>query len=224
MKSIPLLLAVLILLSGCSTFEGLKSDLTSGYNSIASAFDKAPPDPKEEKRKLPVYDGTCPPVSVRPDLSSLTEFYDPVSPSDKSKISEISITNVRGTCRVEKDGLVMQVDLSFAGRTGPKARAKSSDKPSFAYPYFVAVTDAQGIVISKEIFAASVSYGAEQNSLTLSESIFQSMPFPDPAAGKVYSVVVGFQLTPEQLSYNQTHGVGSAPVSIMPRPAPVPNH
>lgn len=224
MKSLPTLLLFLILLSGCSTFEGLKSDINSGYNSLTSAFDKDAPDPKVEKKKLPVYDGSCPPVSVRPDLASLTEFYDPANPSDKSMVSDARITGVHGTCRVEKDGLVMQIDLSFAGNTGPKARVKSSDKPSFAYPYFVAVTDAQGIVISKEIFAASVSYGAEQTTMTQSESIFQSMPFPDPANGNIYSVIVGFQLTPEQLSYNQTHGTTNAPVSIMPRPAPVPNH
>lgn len=218
MKPLHALLFALVLLSGCSTLEGLQSDLTSGYNSLTSAFDNDIPDPKEEKRKLPVYDGTCPPVSVRPDLASLIEFYDPTNPSDKSKVSEIRITGVNGTCRVEKDSIVMQIDLSFAGNTGPKARAKSSDKPSFAYPYFIAVTDAQGTVISKEIFAASVSYGAGQNDLTQSESIFQSMPFPDPAAGKAYHVVVGFQLTPEQLAYNQSRGGVNAPVSISPRP------
>jgi hypothetical protein len=131
------------------------------------------------------------------------EFYNPDKATDASKISEVTITDVKNVCRIENGALVMQIDLSLEGKTGPKARVKSTDKPSFAYPYFVAVTDPQGNVLSKEIFAASVAYRADQKELKQIESIFQNMPFPDSTIGQSYSVIVGFQLTPEQLAYNQ---------------------
>ncbi len=200
-----LLLICLPFMGGCSTLEGIGTDISNGYSSIASSFGDVFPDVNEQKRSLPVYDGTCPPVLVRPDLRTLVEFYNPAKASDATKVSEIAITGIRNTCRVENDALVMQIDLSFTGKTGPKARAKPADKPSFAYPYFVAVTDAQGMVVSKEIFAASVSYAESQTTLNQTESIFQSMPFPDPGAGKIYNVVVGFQLSDDQLAYNHTH-------------------
>lgn len=183
--------------------DGLGEDLSKGYEAITNSVVQVANPVKEEKKKLPVYDGTCPPVSARPDLVHLVEFYDPTTPSDKTKISEITMLNVQNTCRIENGGLVMQIDILLSGKTGPKARVKPGDKPSFAYPYFVAVTDAMGNVVSKEIFAASIGYGTDKNELTITESIFQNMPFPDATMGQTYNVIVGFQLTPEQLEYNR---------------------
>ena len=204
----PLALISVLALGGCSTFEGLKEDLSKGYHSVAGTVSDVTSDitdPDAEKKKLPVYDGTCPAVSVRPDLRRLVEFYDPSKTSEAGKISEISIDAVRNVCRIENAQLVMQIDFSLSGKTGPKARVQPSDKPSFAYPYFVAVTDPQGNVLSKEIFAASVAYASDQKEIKQTESIFQNMPFPDSSIGQSYTVVVGFQLTPEQLAYNQAN-------------------
>lgn len=210
----PLAFASLLTLGGCSTFEGLKEDISRSYQSVAGTVSEATSsitaDPDEEKKRLPVYDGTCPGVSLRPDLRRLVEFYDPSKPVETGKISEISIDAVRNVCRIENAQLVMQIDFSLSGKTGPKARVKPSDKPSFAYPYFVAVTDPQGNVLSKEIFAASVAYTADQKEIKQTESIFQNMPFPDSSIGQSYTVVVGFQLTPEQLAYNQATPAATA--------------
>lgn len=194
--------ASLLALGGCSTLEGLKTDLASGFDSVSDKVASVV-DPDAERKKQPVYDGSCPQASLRPDLRRLVEFYDPDKPADAGKISEVTITNISNICRIENGALVMQIDLSLDGKTGPKARVKPNDKPSFAYPYFVAVTDPQGNVLSKEIFAASIAYGPAQNELKQTESIFQNMPFPDKTIGQTYSVIVGFQLTPEQLAYNQ---------------------
>jgi len=202
---LALLFATMITLGGCSTMEGLKNDVVSGFSALSDSVIDVIDDVKEEKKKLPVYDGTCPEVAVRSDLRHLVEFYDDSRPTDATKVSEINILGVQNTCRVEKDMLVMQIDLTLQGKTGPKARVKPSDKPSFAYPYFVAVTDANGTVLSKEIFAAPVAYGANQNEFSKVESIFQNMPFPDAASGQIYNVIVGFQLTAEQLAYNQAN-------------------
>ena len=200
----PLIFVSVLALGACSTFEGLKQDLSSGFKSVSATVADVV-DPNEEKKKLPVYDGSCPTVSARPDLRRLVEFYNPEKPTDATLISEINIASVRNVCRIENGQLVMQIDFGLEGKTGPKARVKPSDKPSFAYPYFVAVTDPQGNVLSKEIFASTVAYGADQKELKQTESIFQNMPFPDATIGQSYSVIVGFQLTPEQLAYNQAN-------------------
>ena len=215
-----LLLASTILLSACSTMEGLKDDLSRSYDAVSNTFTKAVDPVKEEKKKLPVYDGTCPGVSVREDLRHLTEYVDDTKPSETTKVSEISILGVENTCRVEKDNLVMQIDISLNGKTGPKGRMQPGDKPSFAYPYFVAVTDQQGNVLSKEMFAASVAYGTNQTEVNQSESIFQNMPFPDTAAGQSYNVVIGFQLTQDQLANNQKLHANAAAHALPAAPSP----
>jgi hypothetical protein len=203
MKRLFVILPAIALLGGCSTFQGLKNDLSRGYDAVANTFTKAVDPVKEEKKKLPVYDGSCPPISVRPDLKHLVEFQDPAKTTDATRVSEATIENVKNTCRVEKESLVMQIDIELSGKTGPKARVKPTDKPSFAYPYFIAVLDEKGNILSKEIFAASVAYNANQNDIKQSETVFQNMPFPDSEAGKSYSVIIGFQLTEDQLAYNQ---------------------
>ena len=220
MKFNALLLVSVLALTGCNTVQALKTDLASGYDKVAGVF-KAPIDPvKEQKKKLPVYDGTCPNVSVRPDLARLVDFQSPAKTSDSDKVSEVSIISVENICRIEKESLIMQIDLALSGNTGPKGRIKPGDKPSFAYPYFVAVTDSQGHVVSKEIFAASLAYGASQNALEQKETVFQAMPFPDIAQGLSYSVIVGFQLTEQQLAYNQGRAVSPLAASYTTPPAP----
>lgn len=200
-------LTALFMLAGCSTFAGLQDDFSKGYANLSESFGgvlSSPPDPvKEKKKRLPVYDGTCPSVSVRPDLARLVDFHtgDQNTPADVA--SEVAITGVRNTCRVEDGALVMQIDIALSGKTGPKARIQSNDQPNFAYPYFVAVTDSTGVVVSKEIFAAPMSYGRKENANTHTETIFQNMPFPDTASGRTYNVVVGFQLDETQLAYNR---------------------
>jgi predicted small secreted protein len=209
--ALPLFALSLISLSGCATMNGLTSDVSTGWDKMAN-WVSPHQAAKEEKKKLPVYDGTCPNVTVRPDLKHLVEFSDPAKPSDDTKISDVTIQNVENVCRIENSGLIMQLDISLYGQTGPKGRMKPGDKPSFAYPYFVAVTDEQGNVVSKEIFAASLAYGKEQKDINQTETVFQAMPFPDTGAGKMYNVIVGLQLTPEQLAYNQRFAGVASPV------------
>lgn len=200
-----------LILGGCATMEGLGSDLQHGWTTLSSSVAKAVDPIKEAKKKLPVYDGTCPQATARPDLTRLVEFYNPSRTDDASKLSEVTIVGLNNTCRVENDQLVMQIDLSLTGKIGPKAKVKSSDKVSFVYPYFVAVTDQTGVVVAKEIFAASMIYASNQTQGTQEETIFQNMPFPDTANGQTYNVIVGFQLSPEQLDYN--HKQGMSPTS-----------
>lgn len=191
-------------LAGCSTVEGLKQDIASGYKAVSGKIAQIADPEKEAKKQLPVYDGECPPVSVRPDLARLVEFYDEKNPSDAAKVSEVLITDVRNTCRIEGDKIIMQIDMALSGKTGPKARKQPKDQPNFAYPYFVAVTNNQGQVIFKEIFAVSLAYGREENALNQTESIFQNMPVP-ATSDERYSVIVGFQLTDAQLAYNHAN-------------------
>jgi len=200
-------MAAVLLLAGCADLQELKSDLAGGFKSIGDSVVRLVDPVKEAKKQLPIYDGTCPTATVRPDLARLVEFYSPEKPTEATRISTVEILGIENVCRVEDGKLLMQIDLALSGTTGPKARIQPTDKPSFAYPYFVAVTDAAGVVVSKEIFVASMVYGPKQNDLRYTESIFQTMPFPDAASGQIYNVVVGFQLSPEQHAYNNANPV-----------------
>ncbi len=152
-----------------------------------------------------IVSNNCPPIYIDPSLSKMSEFKDMEKPSSYSEVSFIELKSTAQECKIEGSFINMRIDLNFEGRLGPKGRLKTSDRPFFAYPYFIAVTDSMGIELAKEIFAASVSYDEGQDSIRLVETIRQRLPLNPDGSVPAYNVNVGFQLTEDQLFYNTSH-------------------
>ncbi|MBN8522142.1 MAG: hypothetical protein J0L77_09645 [Alphaproteobacteria bacterium] len=200
MKFLILICLGLLILPGCQTLSGAKNDIariiapdTPGQASAVAG------DPPIEADGI---ETACPPVRVMDDLKQAVEFVDLSRPSDASEMGRLTITKIDTRCVNENDATGVDITFEFDGKLGPKGRWKAGDEASFAYPYFVAVTDAQGVVLSKELFAASVSYNATENALRQVETIRQSIP-NTTTKNAIYNIVVGFQLSEEQLAYNR---------------------
>lgn len=146
----------------------------------------------------------CPDVSLVRELKSLHQFADPADPTIETKISGIEFTDVKSTCQVRDGTLVVDIDLSVKGGLGPKGRFTRNERPSFSYPYFLAITSMSGNIIAKDIYAFTASYGTEKNSYYGQDTIRQIMPLPDSGRPEDVSLLIGFQLTPEELAYNRT--------------------
>jgi len=201
-------------LNACQTFHGLKQDLSkvgkavsSGAKSAKESFqsketDVAVVENEAEPAPAVINDGTCPPISVDPQLSTMSEFYNMEKPSAGTEVSSIELTETATDCRVDGEYLEVKIQLTFAGKLGPKAKRKDGDRPFFAYPYFVAVTDDEGAELAKELFAASVTYKKDQEKIGLVETIRQRLPLNDDGSTPPYQIKTGFQLTEEQLFYN----------------------
>ena len=190
-----------LFLSGCQTLEGIQQDLGSVANSISSrAAELTASDEKAEATTILAEE--CPDITIDPQLDSMTEFYDTEQPSDETKVSEIRIVRTASKCESDNEYLTMRIDMAFEGSLGPKARRKEGDRPFFAYPYFIAVTDGQGNELARELFAASVTYDADQENMTLVDTIRQRLPLNDDGSLPDYQIQIGFQLTENQLFYN----------------------
>ena len=194
-RNITILAATTLLLTGCQTLEGIQRDLGSVGTAIT---EKA----SDVKTAMAPVDDTCPPIMVDPQLDSASDFYDMEKPSEANAISHVYLTRTASECAIEGDFLTMQIDLNFEGKLGPKARRKADDRPFFAYPYFVAVTDANGNELARELFAASVTYEENQNAVQLVETIRQKLPLSKTGRVPSYQIHIGFQLTEDQLFYN----------------------
>jgi hypothetical protein len=74
--------------------------------------------------------------------------------------------------------------------------------------YFLAVTE-NGNILDKQVYHSPVVFPANVDQVTLSSQVVH-MVFPVSAtkSGAAYTVLTGFQLTPEELAYNRSHGVG----------------
>ncbi|MEM6811512.1 MAG: hypothetical protein AAF549_03500 [Pseudomonadota bacterium] len=188
-------IAVILLLSACNTFEGLKSDLGQLGTTINSRSAQLSQNLQGNGDA-----SFCPAVSIHSQKSSLTEFEDPKQTGDEMIVSRIEFEETRAECEKEDEFVVMNIDMTLAGMTGPKAKRTSNDKPFFSYPYYISVMDLEGNELAREIFAANVSYESDQNQVRVVETIKQRLPIRN--GGTPYKVEVGFSLTDDQLFYN----------------------
>lgn len=178
MRRIALIFAAALVLSGC---QGVRDRL-----------DGPRPNP-----------GPCPNALSLYDAHRLVEFR-----GEEQILGNVGFTgeilNVSGLCTyTDRDAtpIDMQMAIRFAFGRGPAADA--SEK---TYHYFVAVTRTDQAVIHREVFPVTVRFPAGQNRVELVEEIRQiSMPRATPTtSGGNFEVIVGFELTPEQIEFNRS--------------------
>ena len=126
LRTITTLALACTVLAGCQTLGGLQNDFKTLGNSIGSTLSTV--GQKMGPNSVPQGDGSCPPVSMDPQLSHLTEFHDMENTSPESKVSEIAITDIQTECAPDDEGyLDMRIDLHFDGALGAKARRREND-------------------------------------------------------------------------------------------------
>lgn len=164
----------------------------------------------------------CPQVAVVEDLKSLTQFEVPSAPTPGEKISTIAMTGLDTKCAVTEHTVAVDMTVRFDGSLGPQAAEWNSQSRSFAYPYFIAVTTPTGEILSKEVFAATIRYDAGETAITQQEKTRQVIPLRDDAKPGQYEILIGFQLTEDELNYARMMAAAPATDSsaaVTPAPA-----
>lgn len=192
--------------------EGAGQDIHKMARFIDSKFGKKDQEqPAQEQtqnlnqsdQSQSVLASNCPIIEQDPALTVLHEFENPSSPSMDSKISQVDLASIKNNCAIEGEFLSVTMDIAFNAILGPKARAKESDRPYFSFPYFIAVTDMNGAVLAKEVFAVSMSFEQGEEAVQTIETIRQNLPLEADGSLPNYKMQVGFELTDEQLNYNR---------------------
>lgn len=175
MKSIAILAGTLIL-SACS--GGMDSDFFS-----------------MEKRVLP-----CPNVSVLPNADNITIFRQGPGRDLVDVEFEGVIVPTSGECVYEDDDSLVLAELIL--RIGAiKGPAATGQKKMF--PFFVAIADKNKRILSKKVFESPVVIPEGKRRGAVQEEIVQRIPIMSGLSGRDYTIVLGFQLTSEQLEYNR---------------------
>jgi len=190
-----------LLLSACQTYDVVHeevSDMTSGAVNL-------PPVGLEASEAL--LNSPCPSVEIVDDLSSLSDFISPKKQTKSNLVSRVDLVSAESTCKLASKSAIVDLKLVFNGSLGNKGRKNSSDKPFFSYPFFVAVASPSGKILAKEIFAASMTFGAQETTHSYFEKLRQIIPINSKDNAHRYRVLIGFQVTPDQLSYNRTNMV-----------------
>jgi hypothetical protein len=140
---------------------------------------------------------TCPHIMPAPGADTIA-FFGPGGSAAKDVVVAGKITNVDVSCLREKVGLAVNADIEFyATRAGPNIKDAT-------FPYFVALIDPQQKVLVEDAFKAPFPFlPGESYRFLPHEKVTVHLPVRNQGSGSAYTVVVGFQLTPDQIAFNR---------------------
>jgi hypothetical protein len=146
----------------------------------------------------------CPGFSSVLDAVVASEFNPGATQDPSNVLFTVKITSVNGVCDFDKKG---ETADSTADVTFIATRAQAGTDASYKVPYFVAVTQADRVV-TKQVRSLIVSFPAGQTSVSIDESIADIHLKTDRDKKPYdYQILVGLQLTKEQLDYNRKVGI-----------------
>lgn len=148
----------------------------------------------------------CPTPRLIPALADVTRYGGPGPTHDVTDlILQARIIGVNGSCSAGDDPskLPAKVTVSISILRGPAMQGRDAD-----VPVFLAVTEGD-TVRDKKVFQLHLSFPPNVDRLTItSPDIDLDLPVSSEKSGAAYSVISGFQLTPDELAANRGAGGG----------------
>ncbi len=138
----------------------------------------------------------CPQVEVLPGADTITLYREGQGRDLVDVRYEGVITPVGGECVYVDDdsAIVANLILRIDATKGPAATGQSED-----FPFFVAIARRDGRILAKEIFHSPVEFPDGRRRGAVQEEIEQEIPLTGITTGYDYVILVGFQLTKEQM-------------------------
>ncbi len=142
----------------------------------------------------------CPSVSILGETSEVTLFAEGRGQDLTDVVYRASIERVASNCDYTRSGdtVTSTVAARLVATRGPAAQVSQE-----TLVYFVAVVDKDQKVLARELFDSTFTFQANQRQAAAIEEIEQIIPIRGDLRGLDYEVLVGFQLTPEQLEFNR---------------------
>lgn len=153
------------------------------------AFDRAPPPP-------------CPRVGILGDAATVVKF----RAGDGRDLTDVEhqgeILNVSRSCEVQAKGSAVEtlVVIEMAASRGPAA----PETAQIQLPFFVAVVErATQRIIARDAIDGRVDILPGSRRAGSREEITERIPLPAGKTAVDYEILVGFDLTADQLEYNR---------------------
>ena len=148
----------------------------------------------------------CPVAKVMGEPSELTRFADGPGRDPTDILFEASFRKVVGECGYDSDGGEIDVELTVAFDI---LRGQANRQGEASFSYFVAVAERgedigpQPIVHGRKAFSITAPFAQTQKRIGYSDVLEITIPRPDARDVRSYVLYLGFELTPEELSYNK---------------------
>lgn len=146
-------------------------------------------------RRLP-----CPSVAVLGETDSVTIFAG--QGRDLIDIAyQAEINRAVTQCEYDLDDGIIYFDVALSGiaAMGPAATSRETD-----LKVFMAVTEIDRSVLRKQVMAVPVEFEDGKREVRFVQTVEESvLPYVEGIDGSAYQVLVGFQLTRDQLAHNR---------------------
>ncbi len=168
----------------------------------------------------------CPDFGLVPELTRLTQFKNGPGRTMDDVRYDIVVRNFgQATCSLKDRKVRVSVRLEFAVERG---RAEQGSRVEYAY--FVAIRHrVTGDIVTKEVFPVAFDLPKDRASVVVEEELEQvTIPIKKDEEGRYYAILVGLQLTEDQLAFNRRRrgeqpappaAPGAAPGQPAARPA-----
>jgi hypothetical protein len=143
----------------------------------------------------------CPTSGILRDGADVTRFRG-AGTDLTDMVIDGRITGLGGKCQLDDSKhLRTQLNVRLDLTRGPAARGATQD-----VAYFVSVSQGDRI-LDKQIYRLNASFpGNADRARITTDEVDLVLPINDTMQGNSYSILVGFQLTPEELAFNRRRG------------------
>lgn len=189
-------------LSGCETMHKFGDSLKSiEMPQISAKNDHQVAD--STSGLLSVGGDSCPQVKGLTDLASITQFSSSGEMIPDKMISDTKLEKIASKCTVAGNSVAVELELNFTGVLGPVGVKELDGQANYTYPYFLSVISPDGKILSKDVFALSMIYENGQITYHRQDKLRQVIPLMSGQAASQFQIMVGFQLSADELAYNR---------------------
>jgi len=146
----------------------------------------------------------CPQVAIMPGLESTVEFRPGMPPSPDNVLYVARLVAAKTQCEVDKKtgAATATVTLNMATIRG------GADIRKATVSYFAAVADEKQEILTKKNFLVSLDYPEKRPRIDITDELTERVPVPKGKKANNYTLLLGFQLTPEQREFIQAQQEG----------------
>lgn len=138
----------------------------------------------------------CPNTYVAPGLDTSSQYRPTGAFTQEDIQATVKLDTARAVCHVAKSGVDVDTEVQFTiTRFDPQLTATDLS-------YFVALSSGQNI-LAKQPFSLRVEFAPNQGQIQIADTIREHLPLREPDAAKNYAVIVGLQITRQQLELNR---------------------
>jgi hypothetical protein len=140
----------------------------------------------------------CPVVGIPRETSTLTRFRDGSGRDLTDVVFDASIRNAKIDCTYSSKGASIELGVILAAERGPAATARTA-----TIPYFIAIVDPDRNILAKEVFTTTLTFPPNVSQTAVMDQSQETIPLPKNKSAETYGIVVGMQLTPDEIDYNR---------------------